>query len=80
MVPYSAKCWRGKTLVNRSFQSFGKENVGEFTITTINYYSEFGIWLGKILANDDPFAKFAKVFPRQSYALCDVIVILYYTT
>ena len=27
------------------------------------------VWLGKILANDDGFAKFAKVFPRQSFAL-----------
>ena len=30
-VPYSAKFWQGKTLGNRSFQSFGEENVGEFT-------------------------------------------------
>ena len=36
-------------------------NVGEFTIATISYYSESGIWLGKILANDDRFVKFAKV-------------------
>ena len=35
VIPYSAKfCW-GKTLANRSFQSFGKGNVGEFTITNI---------------------------------------------
>ena len=33
-VPYSAKRWRGKTLVNRSFQSFGEENVGEFNLLT----------------------------------------------
>ena len=31
-------------MVNRSFQSFGKENTGEFTIANINYFSnlEFG--------------------------------------
>ena len=45
-VPYSAKHWRGKTLANRSFQSFGEENVGEFTIATISYYSESGILVG----------------------------------
>ena len=61
-LPYSAKCWRGKTLANRSFQSFGEEKIGEFTIATISYYSESGIWLGKILANGVRFAKFAKVF------------------
>ena len=31
-IPYSAKFWRGKTLANRSFQTFGEENVGELTI------------------------------------------------
>ena len=30
-IPYSAKFWWGKTLANRSFQSFGEENFGEFT-------------------------------------------------
>ena len=60
-ILYSAKCWQDKTLANQSFQSFGEENIGEFTIATISYYSESGIWLGKILANDDCFAKFAKV-------------------
>ena len=35
VIPYSAKFWRGKTLANRSFQSFGEENVGEFTATYI---------------------------------------------
>ena len=28
-LPYSAKFWRGKILANRSFQTFGEENVGE---------------------------------------------------
>ena len=31
VVPYKAKLWQGKTLVNRLFQSFVKENVGKFT-------------------------------------------------
>ena len=71
VIPYSAKFWRGKTLANRSFQTFGEENVGELTIANniISYFSESGIWLGKILANDVQFAKFAKVFPRQNFAL-----------
>ena len=63
--------WRGKTLANRSFHTFGEENVGELTIANniISYFSESGIWLGKILANDVQFAKFTKVFPRQNFAL-----------
>ena len=69
MVLYSAKYWRGKTLVNRLFQTFGKENVGEFTIAIVSYFSESGIWLGKILANDICFTKFAKVFPTKVCAI-----------
>ena len=34
-ILYSAKSWRGKTLANQSFQSFGRGNVGEFTIANI---------------------------------------------
>ena len=37
LIPYSAKCWQGKTLANLSFQSFGEENVGKFTIANISY-------------------------------------------
>ena len=40
----------------------------------ISHFSESGIWLGKILANDVPFAKFAKVFPRQNFALYGTLV------
>ena len=58
------KLWR----IDR-YRVFGEENVGEFTIATISYSSEPGIWLGKTLANDVRFAKFAKVFPHQSFAL-----------
>ena len=47
-------------------------NTGKFTIATISYYSESGIWLGKILVNDGRFAKFTKVFPRQSFELCGI--------
>ena len=36
---------------------------------TISYYTESGIWLGKILVNDNRFTKFAEVFPCQSFAL-----------
>ena len=66
-VPYSAKFWWDKTLANRSFQSFGEEYVGEFTIANVSYLSESQIWLGKILANDVCFAKFAKVFPSLNF-------------
>ena len=31
------------------------------------------IWLGKILANGVQFAKFAKVFPRQNFALYGIL-------
>ena len=63
------KLWR----IDR-FKSFGEENVGEFTIATISYYSESGIWLGKILVNDDCFAKFAKVL--RYTVLCIIIIII----
>ena len=44
--------------MNQSFQSFGEENVDEFSIANISYYSN----LGKILVIDIQFAKFPKVF------------------
>ena len=55
----------------QSFQSFGDENVGEFTIANISYFSESGIWLGKnkILVND---VRFAKVFYHKNFALCGI--------
>ena len=55
------------------FMSYGKENVGEFTIANISYFSESGIWLGKILVNGICFAKFTKVFLRQNFVLYDII-------
>ena len=36
---YSTNFWRGKTLSNQSVQSFGEENVGDFTIANISYFS-----------------------------------------
>ena len=45
------------------------ENVGEFTIVNIGYFSESEIWLGKTWVNDVCFAKFAKASPHQSFAL-----------
>ena len=35
-IPYSVNFWRGKTLANRLFQSFVKENVGKFIIANIS--------------------------------------------
>ena len=35
-VLYSTKWWRGKTLVNQPFQSFGEENVSEFELLTFS--------------------------------------------
>ena len=52
--------------------SFGKENVGEFTTANISYFSEPGIWLGKILADGVHFARFAKVFPTK--ILCYTVI------
>ena len=63
------KFWQGKTLANWLFQRFGEENVSEFTIANVSYFSKSGIWLGKILANDACFAKFAKVFSCQNFEL-----------
>ena len=57
--------------MNQLFQSFGKENVGEFIHLTFKYLSESGIWPGnyKILVNDVCFTKFVKVFLCQNLAL-----------
>ena len=57
------------------YRVFGEENVGEFTIATISYSSEPGIWLGKTWANDVRFAKFAQVFPHQSFALYGTFIL-----
>ena len=58
------KLWR----IDR-FRVLARENVGGFTIAYISYFSESGICLGKTLVNGVPFAKPAKVFPRQNFAL-----------
>ena len=42
----------------------------------ISYFSESGIWLGKILVDDVQFAKFAKVFPHQNFALYGIMFTL----
>ena len=52
--------------------SFSEENVGKFTIAYISYFSESGIWLGKILVNGVRFAKFAQVFPPK--ILCYTVI------
>ena len=72
-IPYSAKFWRDKTLANRSFQTFWRGKRWRINNNIISYFSESGIWLGKILANDVQFAKFAKVFPRQNFALYGIL-------
>ena len=54
----------GKTLANQSFYEFRQ---GKYSLAM--YFSEPGIWLGKILANSIRFSKFAKVFPHQIFAL-----------
>ena len=41
------------------------------TTESKNIFIEW-IWLGKILANGIQFAKFAKVFPRQNFALYSI--------
>ena len=59
-----AQNFGGTKLANQLFQSFGEENVGEFTIANIKYFSESGIWLGKLLAND---VRFTKGFPHRNF-------------
>ena len=59
--------------MDQSFQGFGGENVGEFTVAYISYCSKSGIWLGKMLANGVSFAKSAKVFPRQKFPLYGIL-------
>ena len=56
--------------MNRSFQSFGKENVGEFTIANISYFGQSGIWLGKILVNDSYSPKFPLPKFRSTWYMC----------
>ena len=63
----SAKFWPGKTLANQSFQSFGEGKCWRIYNSLHCYCSESGIWLGKILANDVPFAKSAKVSPAKIF-------------
>ena len=55
--------------MNQPFQTFGEENVGKFTIANVSYFSESGIWLGKILAKDVRFVEFTKVLPRQNFTV-----------
>ena len=63
------KFWQGKTLANQLFLSFGEENVGEFTVASISYFSESQFWLGKLLENDVHFAKFTNVISHQNFGL-----------
>ena len=42
---------------------------------TFRYFSEFGIWVGKILTNGVRFAKLAKLFSRQNFVLYNSIAI-----
>ena len=65
-LPYAQNFGRVKLWQINCFRVLSRENVGEFYIS---YFSESGIWLGKILVNDITFAKSAKVFHRQDFAL-----------
>ena len=68
-IPYSAKFWRGKILAKSIVSDFWRGKRWRIANNIISCFSESGIWLGKILANNVQFAKFAKVFPRQNFAL-----------
>ena len=65
-IPCTAKFWWDKTLVNLSLQNCGEENLGEFMIASISYFSESGIWLSKISTSD---ACFVKVFLQEFCAI-----------
>ena len=55
--------------MNGIISRFDEENVSDITMANISYFSESGIWLGKILANGVCSAKFANVFPHHKFAL-----------
>ena len=57
------KLWR----INR-FRVLARKTLANLQLY-ISHFSESGIWLGKILTNDIPFAKFTKVFLHQNFAL-----------
>ena len=54
-----------KLLANRSFQSFGKENLGRFKHLTFSYFRESGIWLSKILVDDICLPNLTKFPPTR---------------
>ena len=47
--------------------------ITKMLIDKINYFSESGIWLGKILANGIYFAKSSQGFPCQNFVLYSTI-------
>ena len=53
-------------LANQSFQSFGEENVGQFTIGNISCFNEFGIWLGKMsVPSEQIFSKAGQLITER---------------
>ena len=79
-IPYSAKFDGVKLWRIDCFRVLARENVGKFTIANISYFSESGIWLGKILANGIPFTKSAKVFLHQNFTPYSIYVQAYVCT
>ena len=52
-------------------QSFGKENIEEFTKVNLSYFSQSAIWL---LVNDARCAKFVNAQPQQNFTLYSIFV------
>ena len=59
--------------MNQSFQSFGKEIVGEFTIANVSYFSEYGIWLGNIYWQMTFIYQIHQSFLHQNFAIYTIV-------
>ena len=75
-LPYSAKFWRGKILANRSFQTFGEENVSELLIILLATLAnlEFGwvkYWRMMYSSPNSPKFSPARVLRYTVYVLTE---------
>ena len=62
--------------MNRLFQGFSEENVGEFKLLAFSKLRGSGIWLGKILANDICSANFLPKFSPATVLRYMVLILL----
>ena len=79
IIPYSAKFWRGKILANRSFQTFGDENVGELLIILLATLAnlEFGwvkYWRMMYSSPNSPKFSPARILRYTVYCYCITVL------